>query len=82
MVTTDMSSPGNLPPATPAYILREHKAPVHALQFIYHNAFLISGDSEGWLIIWSLASKRSVACWRVHDGSILGVKEWNRSVIT
>lgn len=77
-----MSSVGNLPPATPAFVLRGHAAPVHTLQFYKRNAFLVSGDSEGWIVVWSVTSKRSVACWRAHEGSILGIKAWGNSVIT
>lgn len=77
-----MSSAKNLPPAIPAFILRGHTASVHSLQFYKKNAFLISGDSEGWIVAWSLTSKRSMACWRAHEGSILGIKEWDSSVIT
>lgn len=77
-----MSSAGNLPPATPAYVLRGHTEPVHALHFYQQNSFLISGDSEGWVVIWRLSSKRPVACWRAHDGGILGIKQWESNVIT
>jgi ASTRA-associated protein 1 len=77
-----MSSEGNLPPAQPVFILRGHTAAVHALQFYKQNAFLVSGDSEGWIVVWSLTSKRPVACWRAHEGSILGVDVWETSLIT
>ena len=66
-------------PAVPAYILRGHIAPVHAILFLCSNSFLASGDSEGWLGIWSLASKRAVAVWKAHDGGVTGIKTWDQN---
>ena len=63
-------------PAVPAYILRGHDAPVHVLRFYDGNASLASGDSDGWLIIWSLSSKRPVAVWKAHDAGILQIQHW------
>lgn len=63
-------------PAIPTFILRGHTAPVHALLFFSANAYLASGDSDGWLVLWSLASKRAVAVWKAHPGGVTGIKEW------
>jgi len=63
-------------PAVPAYIFRGHVSPIHALHFFASNAFLISADSVGWLVVWSLASRRAVAVWKAHEGGILGIKSW------
>lgn len=63
-------------PAIPAFILRGHTSPVHALLFFDTNSYLASGDSDGWLVIWSLASKRPVAVWKAHSGGVSGVKSW------
>jgi ASTRA-associated protein 1 len=63
-------------PAAPVFILRGHALPVHALLFFSANAHLASGDSEGWLVIWSLASKRPVAVWKAHAGGISGIQVW------
>ena len=74
---TETTSQGTHSPAVPAYILRGHTSPIHALHFFHQNAFLASGDSDGWIVVWSLASKRAVAVWRAHEGSILGVRDWD-----
>jgi WD40 repeat protein len=63
-------------PAVPAYILRGHEAPVHALHFYAGNSFLASGDSDGWMILWSLSSKRPVAVWKAHGSGILQIQHW------
>src|SRR5436309_14579744 len=73
---TETMSQGTHSPAVPTYILRGHTSPIHALHFFHQNAYLASGDSDGWVIVWSLASKRAVAVWRAHEGSILGVRDW------
>lgn len=64
-------------PAVPTFILRGHSSPVHALIFFTNNAYLASGDGGGWLVIWSLASKRPVAVWKAHEGGITGIKSWS-----
>ena len=71
------TSPGTHSPAVPAYILRGHTSPIHALHFFRQNASLASGDSDGWIVVWSLASKRAVAVWKAHEGAILGVRDWD-----
>jgi WD40 repeat protein len=73
---TNTTSSGTHSPAVPAYILRGHTCPIHALHFFRQNAYLASGDSDGWIIVWSLASKRAAAVWKAHGGAILGVREW------
>lgn len=65
-------------PAIPTFILRGHTAPVHALLFFSANGWLASGDSDGWLAIWSLASKRAAAVWKAHSGGVTGIKAWGR----
>jgi ASTRA-associated protein 1 len=64
-------------PATPKYILRGHNANIHALQFLQSNLYLASGDSDGWLVIWSLASKRPVGVWKAHENSITALRYWS-----
>jgi ASTRA-associated protein 1 len=73
---TTTPSPGTHSSAVPAYVLRGHISPIHALHFFRQNAYLASGDSDGWVVVWSLASKRAVAVWKAHEGSILGVRDW------
>jgi WD40 repeat protein len=66
----------SLPPAQPSYVLRGHAAQIHAVAFIKSNTRLVTGDAEGWLIVWSLATKRATAVWKAHEGSIVGIGEW------
>ncbi|KAJ5946843.1 hypothetical protein N7454_003682 [Penicillium verhagenii] len=61
-------------PATPVYILRGHGAPIHALDFFSQNLRLVSGDANGWIVIWDLVSKRPVTVWKAHAGAVLEVK--------
>jgi len=65
-----------LPPAAPAYILRGHGSQVHTTAFIRSNSRLVTGDADGWIVLWSLAIKRPVAVWKAHEGSILGASAW------
>jgi ASTRA-associated protein 1 len=65
-------------PAVPTYILRGHNAPIHTVHFLSANAFLASGDSQGWLVIWSLASKRPVGVWKAHDSCVTNIKSWGQ----
>lgn len=66
----------SLPPAQPAYILRGHTAQIHSTSFIRSNTRLVTGDADGWIVSWSLASKRAAAVWRAHEGAILACAEW------
>ncbi|KAH6676322.1 WD40-repeat-containing domain protein [Halenospora varia] len=63
-------------PPQPAYILRGHGAQVHSTAFIRGNSRLVTGDAEGWIVVWSLEIKRPVAVWRAHEGAILGADAW------
>lgn len=71
-----------LPPAQPAYILRGHAAQIHSTTFIRSNSRLVTGDADGWIVLWSLATKRATAVWRAHEAAILGVCEWGERLIT
>ncbi|EFE43518.1 hypothetical protein TRV_01729 [Trichophyton verrucosum HKI 0517] len=61
------------PPASPTYVLRGHANPIHSLNFYGSNSRLISGDADGWVVVWDMTSKRAVATWKAHEGSILAV---------
>jgi hypothetical protein len=65
----------------PSYILRGHASQIHYTSFIRSNSRLITGDAEGWIVVWSLAIKRPVAVWRAHEGSILGAEAWGTNKI-
>ncbi|KAJ5546169.1 hypothetical protein N7494_003754 [Penicillium frequentans] len=64
-------------PAAPVYILRGHGAPIHALDIFSQNLRLVSGDANGWIVIWDLVSKRPVTVWKAHEGAVLEVKGFN-----
>jgi WD40 repeat protein len=64
-------------PAAPVYILRGHGSPIHALNICNQNLRLISGDANGWIIIWDLVTKRPVTAWKAHAGAVLEVKGFN-----
>nr|POE51795.1 astra-associated protein 1 [Quercus suber] len=51
----------SLPPALPTYILRGHGAQIHALHFFRKNLRLVSGDAEGWVVVWDVSIKRPTA---------------------
>lgn len=55
--------------------LRAHSASVRALNFSQDGLSLISGDEDGWVVIWDLCSRRPTAIWRAHTHALLAV-EW------
>lgn len=65
-----------LPPAQPDYVLRGHTAQIHCVQFLRRNLRLLTGDADGWVVLWNLAIKRPVAVWKAHEGSVLGLGSW------
>lgn len=67
-----------LPPAQPSFILRGHAAQIHSVQFVRQNTRLITGDADGWVILWKLETKRALAVWKAHNGAILGSAEWGQ----
>ncbi|KAK8161993.1 quinon protein alcohol dehydrogenase-like superfamily [Phyllosticta citrichinensis] len=69
-------------PATPVYVLRGHAAPIHAVRFVRRNSRLLTGDADGWLVVWNLASKRPAAVWRPHSATILGLDADQDRIIT
>lgn len=70
-----------LPPAQPAFVLRGHSAQVHALHFTPRNTRLLTGDADGWIVSWSLTSKRPVAVWKAHNNAVLGLGSWGEDRI-
>ncbi|KAI5195265.1 WD40 repeat-like protein [Aureobasidium subglaciale] len=65
-----------LSPAQPVYVLRGHNAQIHSVCFVRHNTRLLTGDAEGWLVLWNLATKRPVAVWRAHSAAVLALSTW------
>ncbi|KAI9690631.1 MAG: hypothetical protein M1820_009962 [Bogoriella megaspora] len=62
--------------AQPVYVLRGHRSAIHSLTFLRHNSRLLSGDADGWAVLWTLASKRPAAVWKAHEGAVLGLVRW------
>jgi len=71
----------SLPPPQPAYIFRGHAAQIHSTAFMRSNSRLVTGDADGWIVIWSLDIKRPVAVWKAHEGAILGTSAWGKDKI-
>lgn len=71
--TTMASAQG---PPQPKAILRGHGAQVHAAAFIRRNARLVTGDADGFVVVWDLTIMRPRAVWQPHRGAMLGVAEW------
>ncbi|KUI54593.1 ASTRA-associated protein 1 [Cytospora mali] len=63
-------------PPQPKAILRGHKAQVHAATFIRSNERLLTGDADGYVIVWDLTIMRATAVWNAHENAILGISEW------
>lgn len=61
---------------SPKAILRGHKAQVHSATFIRGNDRLVTGDAEGYVVLWDLTIMRPRAVWRAHENAILGVQGW------
>lgn len=79
--TLQIAQSATLPPAQPAYVFRGHTAQIHAVHFLGGNLRLLSGDAEGWVILWSIPIKRAVAVWKPHNGPILGLGSWGEDRI-
>jgi len=59
------------------YVLRGHSAQVHAVRFLRHNVRLLSGDADGWVVLWNVPIRRPVAVWRAHKSAVLGLGSWD-----
>ncbi|PNS18796.1 hypothetical protein CAC42_5335 [Sphaceloma murrayae] len=71
-----MSSTANAAPLQPSYVLRGHSAAIHAVHFFRGNSRLITGDAEGWVIVWDMITRRPAVVWRPHSAAILGLGSW------
>lgn len=68
-------------PPQPKSILRGHRAQVHAAAFIRGNERLVTGDADGFVVVWDLAIMRPRAVWQAHTNAILGARGWGRDRI-
>lgn len=86
MATTTLAARA---PAQPTAILRGHRAQVHAAVFMRldrttksgasmtADTRLVTGDSDGYVVLWDLAIVRARGVWRAHQNSILGIAAWD-----
>ena len=74
-----MSAP---PPPTPKHLIRSHRAHVNVVHVSEDNERIYSGDAEGTVVITSTRSLRAIAHWKAHTDGLLGVQEWEGSIIT
>jgi WD40 repeat protein len=70
------------PAPSPKAILRGHKAQVHAAYFVRNNERLVTGDADGFVVLWDLTILRPRAVWRAHESAILGIRGWGDKIIT
>ncbi|KAM0425140.1 hypothetical protein ACHAPT_009701 [Fusarium lateritium] len=61
---------------SPKSILRGHKSQVHAAAFVRCNERLVTGDADGFVVVWDLTIMRPRAVWRAHEKAILGIRGW------
>ncbi|KAL2682951.1 hypothetical protein Neosp_007412 [[Neocosmospora] mangrovei] len=66
---------------SPKSILRGHKSQVHAAAFIRSNERLVTGDADGFVVVWDLTIMRPKAVWRAHEKAILGIRGWGEDKI-
>lgn len=72
MFSVDEAKKFQLPPAATAS-LRGHAFAVTSID-ISRQSLLASADEGGWVIIWSLATRRPLAVFKPHDKSIIKVQ--------
>ncbi|KAF4966562.1 hypothetical protein FSARC_5804 [Fusarium sarcochroum] len=61
---------------SPKSILRGHRSQIHAAAFIRSNERLVTGDADGFVVLWDLTIMRPRAVWRAHEKAILGIRGW------
>ncbi|EPQ52637.1 WD-40 repeat-containing protein [Gloeophyllum trabeum ATCC 11539] len=66
----------------PSHRLRSHASPVHVACFSEDNKRIYTGDGSGWVMITSTRTLRALASWKAHADSLLGIQEWEDSIIT
>ncbi|KAI9351872.1 WD40-repeat-containing domain protein [Pilaira anomala] len=71
MSSTQVTIPEAPPP--PTYIFREHTSSVNSVHLFDNDQYIASCDGEGWIIIWSMRTKRPLLKWKGHKESCLKV---------
>lgn len=60
----------------PKFVFRGHQKAVHSATFVRKNERLVTGDSDGYVVLWDLMTMRAKAVWRAHEKAILGLQGW------
>lgn len=68
-------------PAQPSFVFRGHTAQIHSAHIVCRNTCLVTGDADGWIVVWKLETKRALAVWKAHDGAILETAMWGSDKI-
>jgi WD40 repeat protein len=65
------------------FTLKSHTQSVSSVAS-YHNGqwFIVSGDTDGNLVLWDLTTRRPIITWKGHDGNILSIKQWHNYIMT
>ncbi|KAG8899800.1 ASTRA complex subunit [Tulasnella sp. 408] len=77
-----------LSPPPPIRVLRSHAAQINAVSLSTldlegkTNERLYTGDADGLVVITSTRTFRALASWKAHGNGLLGVQEWEDSVIS
>ncbi|WWC71086.1 uncharacterized protein I206_105039 [Kwoniella pini CBS 10737] len=66
----------------PFHLLRSHHSPISSVYFNPSNTLLYSGDQDGCITILDLKVRRVIAYWKAHQNGILGLEEWQGSLIS
>lgn len=70
-----MSTDGKRSPPLPLFTLRGHKASINAVVFLEGDIKLVSGDSEGSLIVWNVESRRiETSNRKAHERGVLSLQ--------
>ncbi|THV06698.1 WD-40 repeat-containing protein [Dendrothele bispora CBS 962.96] len=69
-------------PPVPKHLLRSHSSPITALYCSDDNKRIYSADSSGLVVVTSSFALRAITSWKAHSDGVLGVEEWENSVIT
>ena len=73
-MTSKKSKSKGKPPPLPIFTLRGHKASINAIVFLKGDSLLLSGDSEGSLIVWNAESRRVETSSRdAHEKGVLSL---------
>lgn len=71
-----------VPSTAPKYILRGHGAAIHAVRLFAQNLRLVSGDADGWVVVWDMVTKRPTVSWKAHESAVLEVKGFQFGSLT